>query len=84
MGGRRIRGEADWVKESTGCALEIARRPKGELGFTVLPMRWVVERMFAWLGKYRRMSEDCERLTETSESWIRLAMICLTLRRLST
>ena len=85
MGGRRIRGElADRVKEATGCALEIARRPKGERGFTVLLMRWVVERTFAWLDKYRRMSKDRERLAETSEAWIRPAMICLMLRRLAT
>ena len=35
---------ADWVKETTGCALEIARRRNGESGFEVLPQRWVVER----------------------------------------
>ena len=74
----------DWVKEATGCKLEIVRRRKGERGFTVLPRRWVVERTPAWLGKYRRMSKDCERLAETSEAWIRLAMICLMLRRLAT
>ena len=75
---------ADWVREEAGCELEIARRPKGERRFTVLPMRWVVERTFAWLGKYRRMSKDCERLAETSEAWIRPAMVCLMLRRLAT
>ena len=75
---------ADWVREDTGCELEIARRPKGERGFTLLPMRWVVERTFAWLGKYRRMSKDYERLAETSEAWIRMAMICLMLRRMAT
>ena len=62
------------------CALEIARRRKGERGFTVLPRRRAVERTPAWLGKHRRMSKDCERLAETSEAWIRLGMICLALR----
>ena len=74
---------ADWVQEAAGCALEIVKRPKGERGFKLLARRWE-ERTFAWLGRYRRMSKDCERLAETSEAWIRLAMICLTLRRLAT
>ena len=73
----------DWVREEAGCALEIVRRPKGERGFTVLPKRWVVERTLAWLNKRRRMSKDYERLVETSEAWIRLAMINLMLRRLA-
>ena len=74
----------DWVKEEAGCALKIVKRPKGERGFRLLAKRWVVERTFAWLGKHRRMSKDCERLAETSDAWIRPAMICLTLRRLAT
>ena len=74
----------DWVKEVAGCELEIARRRKGERGFAVLPRRWVVERTPAWLSRYRRMSEACERLAETSDAWIRIAMICLTLKRLAT
>ena len=74
----------DWVREEAGCEIEIARRPKGERGFKLLAKRWMVERTFAWQGRYRRMSKDCERLAETSEAWIRLAMICLMLRRMST
>ena len=73
----------DWAREEAGCALEIARRPKGERGFTLLPKRWVVERTPAWLGGRRRMSKDCERRVATSEAWIRTAMINLTLRRLA-
>ena len=74
----------DWAKETAGCGLESARRRKGERGFTVLPRRQAVERTPAWLDKRRRMSKDCERLAETSEAWIRMAMICLMLRRLAT
>jgi transposase len=51
--------------------------------WTTLPRRWVVERTFAWIGRYRRMSKDYEYLTETSEAFIYAAMVRLMLRRLS-
>ncbi len=50
--------------------------------FTVLKCRWVVERTFAWLGNYRRLSKDYEYLPATEESFIYLAMTRLMLRRL--
>ena len=70
----------DWVKHLGRWTLEIVKR--GEAGFAVLPKRWIVERTFAWLGKYRRLSKDYETLTESSESMIRIAMINLMLHRL--
>lgn len=51
-------------------------------GIEVLPHRWVVERTFAWLGKYRQLSKDYEFLPESSEVMIYLAMIRLMLKRL--
>jgi Transposase DDE domain len=51
--------------------------------FAVVPRRWVVERTFAWLGRYRRLSKDYEYLTATSEAVIYLAMTRLLLRRLT-
>src|SRR5262245_14153235 len=48
-----------------------------------LPKRGIVERMFAWLGRYRRLSKDYEYLTQTSEAMIRVAMIHLMVRRLA-
>jgi putative transposase len=63
--------------------LEIVRRPKGVKGFQLLPWRWIVERTFGWLGRYRRLSKDYEYLTQTSEVMIRVAMIHLMVRRLA-
>jgi putative transposase len=62
--------------------LEISSRPPGETGFKPLPIRWVVERTFAWIGRYRRHSKDYEKRTDSSESMIRISMISLMLRRL--
>jgi len=48
-----------------------------------LPKRWIVERTFAWVGRYRRLSNDYELLTPTSETMIRVAMIHLMVRQLA-
>jgi putative transposase len=48
-----------------------------------LPKRWVVERTFSWLGQNRRMSKDYERLPESSEAFIYVAMSRLMARRLA-
>ena len=63
--------------------LEIVKRPEGAKGFLLLPKRWIVERTFAWLGRYRRLSKDDEYLTRTSEAMIQVAMIHLMVRRLA-
>ncbi len=70
----------DWAKHLGRWTVEIVKRT--EAGFAVLPKRWIVERTFAWLGKYRRLSKDYETLTESSESMIHIAMINLMLHRL--
>jgi putative transposase len=73
-----------WVEETLGWKLEIVEKPKDQSGFQVLPKRWIVERTFAWLVRQRRLARDYERLPETSESFIYIAMIRLMLRRLAT
>ena len=65
-----------------GWTLQIVKRCDDLKGFHVLPRRWVVERTFGWLGRYRRLSKDYEYHTETSETVIRIAMIQLMLHRL--
>jgi putative transposase len=57
-------------------------RPKGQ-GFKVEPRRWVVERTFGWLGRFRRLSKDYEFYPSTSESMIYLSMSRLMLRRIA-
>jgi putative transposase len=73
----------DWVRNTHSWVLEIVKRDKGVKGFQVLPRRWVVERTFAWLCFYRRLSKDYEVLTETSEAVIYAAMVHLMVRRLA-
>ncbi len=64
-----------WVKKQLGWTLEIVRRPANTKGFVVLPRRWVVERTFAWLGRFRRLSKDYERRTSSSEAMVYIASI---------
>lgn len=73
----------DWVKTVCGWALEIVKRQEDVHGFQVLPHRWIVERTFAWLGRYRRLSKDYEGLPETSEAMVYATMVHLMLRRLA-
>jgi putative transposase len=63
--------------------LDIVKRPEGAKGFLLLPKRWIVERTFAWLGRYRRLAKDYEYVTQTSEAMIRVAMLHLMVRRLA-
>ena len=64
-----------------GITLIIVGRIPGTKGFVVLPRRWVVERTFGWLGRWRRLSKDYEHLPEVSEAMVTLAMIRLMVHR---
>jgi transposase len=63
--------------------VEVVKKPPEQQGFSVLPRRWVVERTFAWLMRWRRLVRDYERLPETHEAFVKWAMIGLMLNRLS-
>lgn len=65
-----------------GWRIEIVRRSPETEGFDVLPSRWVVERTFGWLRRYRRLSKDYEADAGSSRSWILWAMIDKILNRL--
>jgi transposase len=68
-----------WAAEGTEVNWEEIIPP----GFHVLPRRWVVERTFAWIGRYRRMSKDYEDLPSSSESMVCLTMIRQMVKRLA-
>ena len=64
----------DWVLQRFGWVLTTNLRPLGVKGYVHLPKRWLVERTFGWLGRYRRLSKDYEHNPASSEAWIYLAM----------
>lgn len=76
-------GGYDWAIGWHSRVIEISKRSESHK-FVVLPKRWIVERTFAWLGKYRRSSKDYETLTQCSEAMIRIAMINVMVHRLSS
>jgi putative transposase len=63
-----------------GINIQVIKRTDKQ--FKVLPRRWVVERTFAWIGRYRRLSKDYEYRTSSSESFIYLSMSRLMLARM--
>ena len=85
------------VRATTGCELEIVRRsadaprevwvaegqePPVAQGFKLVRWRWIIERTFGWLGRYRRLSKDYEQTPASSLAWVRLALLWLLVRRL--
>jgi putative transposase len=75
-------GLPEWTKANTNFRLERTGKKAGESGFKVIKWRWVVERTFAWLGRYRRNSRDYEKLPQTSESMLKISSIQLMRQRL--
>ena len=87
---------ATYLLDKFNCTLEVVQRnqatepaPSGEeetttrRGFQLVRWRWIVERTFGWIGRYRRMSKDYEHKTSSSETWMRLGMARLMLGRLT-
>ena len=64
-----------------GIELEVVRLPEAKRGFVLLPRRWVVERSFAWMSKFRRLARDYERLPETLAGMHWVAFVCIMLAR---
>ena len=71
------------AKSAWNIVVVVVKKPVDQLGFAVLPRRWVVERTFSWLLRWRRRARDYERLPETHEAMIKWAMVGLMLNRLA-
>lgn len=71
------------AKSAWGIVVEVVRKNPGQRGFAVLPRRWVVERTFSWLMRWRRLVRDYERLPETHEAMVKWAMVGVMLNRLA-
>jgi len=73
---------SDWVQQECGWRVQIVNKDPKQEGFAVLPKRWIVERTFSWLNKWRRLSKDYEQNPDSSRACILLAMNKLMLNRL--
>ena len=73
----------EWVLTHFWFCFQPVLRSDSQKGFVALPRRWIVERTWAWLNQYRRLSKDYEVLPTSSEAMIYIAMIRLMLRRLA-
>ena len=65
-----------------GIQLEVVKHTQAKRGFVLLPRRWVVERTFGWLGRFRRLARDYERLAQTLAGWHWLASLMLLLAKI--
>ncbi len=63
-----------------GIQLEVVKHTEAKRGFVLLPRRWVVERTFGWLGRFRRLTRDYERLTSVLAGWHWLAFLTLAIK----
>ena len=71
------------MANATRIIADIVRKLPDQLGFTVLPCRWVVERFFAWLGRNRRLAKDFEATLASATAFLYVAAAVLLLRRLA-
>ncbi len=73
--------EAAEQAQAEGIRLVVVKHAEAKKGFVLLPRRWVVERTFGWLGRFRRLARDYERLAKTLAGWHWLAFLTLLLAR---
>jgi putative transposase len=72
-----------WAKTALKLTVQIVRRPDDLHTFQVLPRRWVVERILAWITRHRRTVRDYERLPGHHETYLYWSMIMVMTRRLA-
>jgi transposase len=73
----------DWVAQECGIRVEVVKRTSGKQGWELLPKRWVAERTFAWLGRWRGLAKEYTYLPQSTEASMLLAMTHLMLKRLT-
>jgi putative transposase len=71
------------VADATRIVVEIVHKITNQVGFVLLPRRWVVERTFAWLNRNRRLARDFESTIATATAFLYAASIMLLTRRLA-
>jgi transposase len=71
------------VANATRIVVAIVRKSPDQVGFTVLPRRWAVERFFAWLGRNRRLAKDFEGTVASATAFLYAAAVMLLVRRLA-
>ncbi|MDT0331449.1 IS5 family transposase [Nocardiopsis lambiniae] len=64
-----------WAERFVATTVHIVRKAPDQVGFAVIPRRWVVERSLAWLTSHRRLARDYERNPAVSEAMVRWAAI---------
>jgi putative transposase len=74
---------ADRVRDATSIAIEVVKKIADQIGFQVLPRRWVVERFFAWINRNRRLAKDFEATIASAEAFLHAASVMLLVRRLA-
>lgn len=71
------------VTSATNIIVEIVRKQPDQVGFVVLPRRWVVERFFAWISRNRRLAKDFEATINSAATFLYAAAVMILVRRLA-
>jgi putative transposase len=71
------------VAHATSIVVEIVRKLPDQVGFAVLPRRWVVERFLAWINRNRRLAKDFEATVASATAFLYAASVMLLIRRLA-
>ena len=73
--------EAEYAAAVHKIDLQMVKKPGGQVGFVLLPRRWVGERSYAWLSRFRRLDRDYERLSSTLQQLHFIVFTCIILAR---
>lgn len=71
------------VRDATLIAIEIVKKIADQIGFQVVPKRWVVERFFAWINRNRRLAKDFEATIASAQTFLYAASVMMLTRRLA-